>query len=265
MQLLQLSQQWDERASLRIDDFVAMVETRAVADPAASAVQVMTIHQAKGLEFDVVILPELEAELASTRTSRSSTSATATPARSLASPDMSRRTCGRCSRTCARCSSSTSAGSPTRPCACSTSPSPARARACSCSSTPRAEGSRTPPARMSSLVLHALHPDGPVVEPDQVVFEWGDPAWMAPHDPVAPPSGRPVRAAPRDPAGRPDLRADRGPAAALVGLAGHRPDRPHRRRPARAQRRPCQRLERGHPRPVRRDRVARRLDPQPRP
>jgi hypothetical protein len=51
---------------------------------------------------------------------------------------------------------------------------------------PPPEGSKTPPARMSSLVLHALHRDEKVVEPDQVVFEWGDPAWMAPHDPVAP-------------------------------------------------------------------------------
>nr|WP_276604001.1 UvrD-helicase domain-containing protein [Nannocystis pusilla] len=68
MQLIQLAQVWDERRTLRCDQFVAMVETRPVADPAASAVQVMTVHQSKGLEFDIVILPELEIELASTRT-----------------------------------------------------------------------------------------------------------------------------------------------------------------------------------------------------
>jgi ATP-dependent helicase/nuclease subunit A len=49
---------------------------------------------------------------------------------------------------------------------------------------PPPEGSKTPPARMSSLVLSALHTADGVVEPDQVVFEWGDPAWLDPHAPV---------------------------------------------------------------------------------
>ncbi len=52
---------------------------------------------------------------------------------------------------------------------------------------PPGESSRTAPARMASLVLHALRPadQGPV-EPDQVVYEHGDPQWLAPHAPVAP-------------------------------------------------------------------------------
>ncbi len=187
MQLLQLSQQWDERASLRIDDFVTMVETRAVADPAASAVQVMTIHQAKGLEFDVVILPELEAELASTRTLKVvyERDGDAGPISRIArhvSKDMwsmfedlrpmFEQHIGRLAHEAL----------------CLLYVAVTRAReGLFMLIDPPAEGSRTPPARMSSLVLHALHQGGPVVEPDQVVFEWGDPAWMAPHDPVARP------------------------------------------------------------------------------
>src|SRR5690606_8726876 len=68
MQLIGLAQIFDQRTSARIDEFVHMVESRAVADPAESTVQVMTVHQSKGLEFDIVILPELESEIAPTRT-----------------------------------------------------------------------------------------------------------------------------------------------------------------------------------------------------
>ncbi len=67
MQLIHLAQLFDARSYSRIDEFINMVESRAVADPAESTVQVMTVHQSKGLEFDIVILPELEAEIAATR------------------------------------------------------------------------------------------------------------------------------------------------------------------------------------------------------
>jgi ATP-dependent exoDNAse (exonuclease V) beta subunit len=41
-------------------DFIERVETLRVEDPSASQVRVMTIHQSKGLEFDLVVLPDLE-------------------------------------------------------------------------------------------------------------------------------------------------------------------------------------------------------------
>ncbi len=67
IQLIDLAQTYDERSTTRLDPFIHMVHARSVADPASSPVQVMTVHQSKGLEFDVVILPELEAELAARR------------------------------------------------------------------------------------------------------------------------------------------------------------------------------------------------------
>jgi ATP-dependent helicase/nuclease subunit A len=59
-QLGELAFRWDERATLRPMDFVRFVETSKAEDPAASAVRVMTIHAAKGLEFDAVVLPSLD-------------------------------------------------------------------------------------------------------------------------------------------------------------------------------------------------------------
>jgi ATP-dependent exoDNAse (exonuclease V) beta subunit len=184
MQLLQLAQQWDERASLRIDEFIALVETRAVADPAASAVQVMTIHQSKGLEFDIVILPELEAELASTRTLKVvyERDGDAGPISRIArhvSKDMwsmfedlrpmFEQHIGRLAHESL----------------CLLYVAVTRAReGLFMLIDPPAEGSKTAAARMSSLVQHALH-SGPV-EPDQVLFEGGDPGWLTPHAPVVP-------------------------------------------------------------------------------
>jgi ATP-dependent helicase/nuclease subunit A len=62
-QLVELAFRWDERATLRVDDFVRAAMAERVEVPVRSEVRVMTVHQAKGLEFDIVVLPELEASL----------------------------------------------------------------------------------------------------------------------------------------------------------------------------------------------------------
>jgi ATP-dependent exoDNAse (exonuclease V) beta subunit len=59
-QLVELALRYDARATLRPTDFVRLVEAERVEDPTAAPVRVMTIHQSKGLEFDVVVLPELD-------------------------------------------------------------------------------------------------------------------------------------------------------------------------------------------------------------
>lgn len=46
-----------------IDEFIQRVETTNVADESTAPIQVMTVHQSKGIEFDLVVLPELETPL----------------------------------------------------------------------------------------------------------------------------------------------------------------------------------------------------------
>jgi ATP-dependent helicase/nuclease subunit A len=62
-QLVELAYQWQTQPSLRTRDFIDFVEHKKVSDPTSADVRVMTVHQAKGLEFDIVVLPELEATL----------------------------------------------------------------------------------------------------------------------------------------------------------------------------------------------------------
>ncbi len=64
LQLVDLAHRYEPDATLRPGDFVRYVETKVVPDPTASPVRVMTVHQSKGLEFDIVVLPELEGLLA---------------------------------------------------------------------------------------------------------------------------------------------------------------------------------------------------------
>jgi ATP-dependent helicase/nuclease subunit A len=62
-QLGELAFRFDSDATLRPSDFVSFVRHERVEDPVAATVRVMTVHQAKGLEFDIVVLPELDAPL----------------------------------------------------------------------------------------------------------------------------------------------------------------------------------------------------------
>ena len=47
------------RQSLRPTEFVRFIRETKVTDPSNATIRVMTVHQAKGLEFDIVILPDL--------------------------------------------------------------------------------------------------------------------------------------------------------------------------------------------------------------
>ncbi len=63
LQLVELGHRWDERPTLRPSDFARYVAGESVEDPSSARVQVMTVHRSKGLEFDVVVLPELYVSL----------------------------------------------------------------------------------------------------------------------------------------------------------------------------------------------------------
>lgn len=62
-QLVELAHRYEPQASLRPGDFVRMAKQQKVSAPEAASVRVMTIHQAKGLQFDIVVLPELDDSL----------------------------------------------------------------------------------------------------------------------------------------------------------------------------------------------------------
>lgn len=59
-QLVELAYAYQAECTLRPADFLEFIERQKVSDPTSSAVRVMTVHQAKGLEFDIVFLPELD-------------------------------------------------------------------------------------------------------------------------------------------------------------------------------------------------------------
>ncbi|MHC4981086.1 MAG: UvrD-helicase domain-containing protein [Planctomycetota bacterium] len=63
LDLVELAGSYDARATLRPSAFVESVEQTSVAVTRAAPVQVMTVHKSKGLEFDVVILADLESAL----------------------------------------------------------------------------------------------------------------------------------------------------------------------------------------------------------
>ncbi|HMN96870.1 MAG TPA: UvrD-helicase domain-containing protein [Phycisphaerales bacterium] len=51
-------------SALALEAFIEAVEGTPVADECAAPIRIMTIHQSKGLEFDLVVLPELDGAIA---------------------------------------------------------------------------------------------------------------------------------------------------------------------------------------------------------
>lgn len=63
LQLVEMAYAYEPSATLRADQFIEVVASRRVESPSGARVRVMTVHQAKGLQFDIVVLPELDARL----------------------------------------------------------------------------------------------------------------------------------------------------------------------------------------------------------
>ncbi len=59
-QLVEMAYGYADRATLRPSDFVYLVQQQKVEDPTSARVRVMSVHQSKGLQFDIVVLPELD-------------------------------------------------------------------------------------------------------------------------------------------------------------------------------------------------------------
>jgi len=59
-QLVELAYGYQSAATLRTTEFVRHIESERVADPLVAPVRVMTVHQSKGLQFDIVVLPDLD-------------------------------------------------------------------------------------------------------------------------------------------------------------------------------------------------------------
>ncbi|MEM9405960.1 MAG: UvrD-helicase domain-containing protein [Acidobacteriota bacterium] len=63
-QLVRLAERFEEDApTRRLADFVDWVPTSPVSEPEPSRIRVMTVHKAKGLEFDAVVLCELDRDI----------------------------------------------------------------------------------------------------------------------------------------------------------------------------------------------------------
>lgn len=62
-QLVEMAYDYQPDSSLRADAFIRLVQEQRTSDPTSANVRVMTVHQAKGLEFDAVFLPELDSRL----------------------------------------------------------------------------------------------------------------------------------------------------------------------------------------------------------
>lgn len=63
LQLVELANRYDPDRGLRPSEFVSFVRAATVEEPSPARVRVMTVHKAKGLEFDVVFLLELDKQL----------------------------------------------------------------------------------------------------------------------------------------------------------------------------------------------------------
>ncbi|MDA8745899.1 UvrD-helicase domain-containing protein [Rubripirellula amarantea] len=62
-QLTRLALAYQSNVAPRLRDFVRLVREKRVERPQAAKVRVMTVHQSKGLEFDAVVLPQLDGDL----------------------------------------------------------------------------------------------------------------------------------------------------------------------------------------------------------
>lgn len=63
LQLVEMGYTFDDGKIRRPDEFLNQARARSVEDPLSAPIRVMTVHQSKGLQFDIVVLPQLDEPL----------------------------------------------------------------------------------------------------------------------------------------------------------------------------------------------------------
>jgi ATP-dependent exoDNAse (exonuclease V) beta subunit len=66
-QLVELADRFEPTGSPPMRDFIEYIQGASIEEPATAQVRVMTVHKAKGLEFDIVVLPELNKKIGEVR------------------------------------------------------------------------------------------------------------------------------------------------------------------------------------------------------
>jgi ATP-dependent helicase/nuclease subunit A len=58
--LINLAVEFEQSGGLHLEDFLTLVTARKIEDTNPATIRIMTVHKSKGLEFDAVILPDLD-------------------------------------------------------------------------------------------------------------------------------------------------------------------------------------------------------------
>ena len=80
-QVIEMGWKFDADPSPRTRDFITLIESERVEAPTEDLVRVMTVHKSKGLEFDIVVLPELNHQSAWKRVAWAASNMTEAPDR----------------------------------------------------------------------------------------------------------------------------------------------------------------------------------------
>jgi ATP-dependent exoDNAse (exonuclease V) beta subunit len=175
-QLTRLAIQYATNPAPRLRDFVRMVREKRVERPQTAPVRVMTVHQSKGLEFDSVILPQLESDLV-----RPSTKPVAMVASPYQPPTGLTRYVGSShwhflSKDWQQAFGAATSSSMTEA-MCLMYVAMTRARQSLHMVIPPARKAQYNTKTAASLVFHALGCDEDPTQPETVLWEIGDPNW----------------------------------------------------------------------------------------
>jgi ATP-dependent exoDNAse (exonuclease V) beta subunit len=188
-QLTRLAIQYETNPAPRLRDFVRLVRTKRVERPQAARVRVMTVHQSKGLEFDSVILPQLDSALI--RVSSKPIAMSTSPDRP---PEgltryVSNKHWHFLSKEWQQAFGAATSSSMTEA-LCLMYVAMTRARQSLHMVIPPTKKRDFTTKTAASLIFHALGCEADPTQPETVLWEIGDPDWMEEGSPANRPNGR---------------------------------------------------------------------------